>query len=644
MKRKKKTGKRVLTILFTVIMAGVLLAGVPTEMSQVQAETTVVDSGICGENVYYTLDSDGTLTIYGTGEMADYDVDDEDDDCPFGGKEIKKVIIQEGVTTIGDYAFSSCFDYVDGAIEGTIESVTIADSVTSIGNWAFANCSGIASIVFPKNISSIGDGAFRNCTELKQITIPEGLISIGDETFMWCSNLENIELPDSLTSIGEGAFYDCTNLQNIKLPNNDTKIGDYAFFGCERLTRIEIPDNLNSIEGAVIFGNCYSLQEFVVAETHEKYSTYDGVLYNKDKTSLLCCPHAKQNVEILNGVTRIGDNAFYLCMNLTSINLPDSLTVIGSMAFAECWSLESLDIPENVTYIGTAAFGNCCGLTSINLNCKVTSIELQTFFGCESLTSIELPDTVTSIAELAIDCENLQSIKIPASVTSIDDDALGYGTPKTCKILCYKDSAAEAFAKKMGYAYKLLEPDSAGQGNNTDNNTQQPNNDKQDSQQTDGTDNETTNTEPQLPGVGTQKTISTGTYKVTTSSAKGKEVSFMKPASSKKTSLTIPATVKIDGYTYKVTEIAPKAFKNNKKLKSVTFGKNVKKIGKEAFSGCKNLNKITIKSTVLKSVGKNAIKGIDSKATIKVPKKQLAKYKKLFKSKTGFKKSMKVKK
>ena len=149
--------------------------------------------------------------------------------------------------------------------------------------------------------------------------------------------------------------------------------------------------------------------------------------------------------------------------------------------------------------------------------------------------------------------------------------------------------------------------------------------------------------EPQLPGVGIQKTISTGKYKITVSSANCKEVTLLKLTNSKKKSFTIPATVKIDGYSYNVTEIAPKAFKNNSKLKSVTIGKNVKKIGKEAFSGCKNLKKITIKSTVLKSVGKNAIKGIYGKATIKVPKKQLAKYKKLFKSKTGFKKSMKVK-
>ena len=147
-----------------------------------------------------------------------------------------------------------------------------------------------------------------------------------------------------------------------------------------------------------------------------------------------------------------------------------------------------------------------------------------------------------------------------------------------------------------------------------------------------------------LPIIGQQVILSCGEFKITQSSIDSKEVTFVKLKNSKKTSVSIPAMITINGYTYKVTEIASKAFKNNKKLKSVTIGKNVTKIGKEVFSGCKKLKKITIKSAVLKSVGKNAIKNIDKKATIKVPKKQLSKYKKLFKSKTGFKKTMKIKK
>ena len=144
--------------------------------------------------------------------------------------------------------------------------------------------------------------------------------------------------------------------------------------------------------------------------------------------------------------------------------------------------------------------------------------------------------------------------------------------------------------------------------------------------------------------VGTKVTLSSGKYEVTKSDNTGKEVTFIAPKSNKKNTVTIPATVTINGDTYKVTAISNKAFKGNKKLKSVTIGKNVTKIGKEVFSNCKNLKKITIKSTVLKSIGKNALKGINKKAVIKVPSKLYTKYKKLFKSMTGYKKTMVIKK
>lgn len=146
------------------------------------------------------------------------------------------------------------------------------------------------------------------------------------------------------------------------------------------------------------------------------------------------------------------------------------------------------------------------------------------------------------------------------------------------------------------------------------------------------------------PNVGEKVTLSSGQFKVTVSDANKKEVTFLKPQNSKKTTVSIPSTITIDGCVYEVTSVADKAFKNNKKLKSITIGINVTKIGKEAFQDCKNLKKITINSTKLKSVGKNAIKNIYKKATIKVPKKQLKQYKKLFKSATGYKKTMKIQK
>ncbi len=145
-------------------------------------------------------------------------------------------------------------------------------------------------------------------------------------------------------------------------------------------------------------------------------------------------------------------------------------------------------------------------------------------------------------------------------------------------------------------------------------------------------------------GVGDYVQVGVNQYKVTVASASSKTLAYVKTKNKNKTSVTIPATVKIDGNIYKVTEIAANAFENNKKLKTVIVGKNVKRIGKQAFYNCVKLKKITIKSTVLKSIGKNSIKNIYKKAVIKVPKKQLRKYKKLFRSKTGYKTSMTIRK
>jgi len=150
--------------------------------------------------------------------------------------------------------------------------------------------------------------------------------------------------------------------------------------------------------------------------------------------------------------------------------------------------------------------------------------------------------------------------------------------------------------------------------------------------------------EENFPDVGTKITLSTGTYQVTKASNTLREVTFVKPKNKKKTTISIPSTVTIDAYAYKVTAIANKACKDNKKLKSVKIGRNVKKIGKEAFLNCKRLRRIAVKSTVLKSIGKNSIKGIYKKAIITVPKERYSTYKKLLTSKTGYKKTMKIKK
>ena len=344
------------------------------------SDPEIVAQGYCGdrhnvESVSWVLDSNGLLTISGTGRMSD-------NTAPWlpNRDAIKKVVIGEGVTSIGD----SVFFYLT-----SLTSITIPDSVTSIGDSAFLYCSSLTSITIPDSVTSIGNHAFDGCSLLSAITIPDSVTSIGNDAFHDCDSLTSITIPNSVTSIGDDAFAGCSLLSSITIPNSVTSIGDEAFAGCSLLSSITIPDGVTSI-GNSAFLNCTSLT----------------------------------SITIPNSVTSIGNSAFYNCTSLTTITIPNSVTSIGDGAFEGCSLLSAITIPDSVTSIGNDAFGDCTSLTSITIPNSITSIGNYAFYGCTSLTSITIPDSVTSIGDNAFrDCTSLISITIPDSVTSIGDEA-----------------------------------------------------------------------------------------------------------------------------------------------------------------------------------------------------------------------------
>ena len=238
------------------------------------------------DNLTWKLDADGTLTISGTGAMKDYDYNNNPSPANQKKGSVKKVVIEDGVTSIGKDAFKNC---------SNLKSITILDSVTSIGDFAFSDCSSLTSITIPDSVTSIGDFAFSGCSSLTSITIldsvtsitiPDSVTSIGDFAFSGCSSLTSITIPDSVTSIGESAFSYCRSLTSITIPDRVTSIGNLAFYDCSGLTSITIP----------------------------------------------------------NGVTSIGESAFSYCRSLTSITIPDSVTSIGSSAFNGCSSLQTISL------------------------------------------------------------------------------------------------------------------------------------------------------------------------------------------------------------------------------------------------------------------------------------------------------------
>ena len=202
-----------------------------------------------------------------------------------------------------------------------------------------------------------------------------------------------------------------------------TSIGGRAFDGCSALTSINIPSSVTSI-GPSPFSGCSSLTAFTVDANNPNYCADGCMLFNKEKTTLICASGSQKTYNIPSSVTSIGWYAFSDCRSLTSINIPSSVTSIGEYAFHGCSSLPSINIPYSVTSIGGKAFASCSSLTSINIPSSMTSIGWSTFEGCSSLTSINIPSSVTSIDLQAFwGCSSLTSINIPSSVTSIGERA-----------------------------------------------------------------------------------------------------------------------------------------------------------------------------------------------------------------------------
>ena len=408
--------KRIFSFVLAVLMIASLLPATALAAN-------IVDSGTCGaegngSNLTWTLDSKGVLTISGRGGMRDYG----SSDAPWYGSRsrVKSAVIADGVTSIGSDAFQGCT---------SLTSVTIPDSVTSIGKGAFSYCKSLTSVTIPDSVTSIDYSAFFGCSSLTSVTIPDGVTSIGEQAFSCCTSLTSVTIPNGVTSIGENAFNGCTSLTSVTLPNSVTSIGKSAFSGCTSLTSVTLPNSVTSI-GDGAFASCTSLTGIWVTEGNSHYSSdASGVLFSKDKTTLVQCPGAfSGSYAIPDSVTSIGEYAFAGCASLTSVTIPNSVTSIGQHAFASCTHLTSVTIPDSVTSIGEYAFFYCESLTSVTIPDGVTSIGWSAFFNCKSLTSVTIPDSVTSIGWFAFeDCTSLTDVYYAGSEAQWKAIQISYG-------------------------------------------------------------------------------------------------------------------------------------------------------------------------------------------------------------------------
>ena len=243
---------------------------------------------------------------------------------------IKRAVIADTFTNIGNYAFYGC----------NLTSVTIPNSVISIGNSAFQNCSDLQSIIIPNSVTSIGGCAFQACSSLTSVDIPNSITSIGTAAFYNCRGLTSVVISDSVTSIGINAFYGCTSLTSVTIPNSVTSIGNSAFGSCISLSSVTIGNSVTTIDDSAFFG-CSALISITVDLNNTVYDSRNNcnaIIETSTNKLIKGC----NNTIIPNSVTSIDDNAFSYCSGLTSVIIPDSVETISDSAFWRCTSLTSI--------------------------------------------------------------------------------------------------------------------------------------------------------------------------------------------------------------------------------------------------------------------------------------------------------------
>ena len=626
-------------------------------------------SGFCGPDLRWHLTDNGVLTISGKGKMYDYSFDNE---APWGRFDTNRIIIGDGITTIGGRAFANCI---------CLTSVTIPNSVTEIGGSAFFSCSSLTSVTIPNSVTTIGEDAFKYC-RLTSVTIPNSVTTIGEDAFSNCSELTSVTIPNSVTTIGKYAFSNCSSLTSVTIPNSVTEIGGGAFYNCSALTSVTIPNSVTTIGGSA-FKGCSSLT----------------------------------SVTIPNSVTTIGEDAFRKCSSLNSVTIPNSVTTIGEDAFIgiakiiwltntppagyrdvggrihyvannlytglfnkkvypylssifevngvkyvpispserTCDALDCIytgdpyevKINKKVNYkgidmtvreinpytaygcanikkayidtngsIGDNAFSNCTNLVSVDIK-AANNIGNGAFSGCSSLKTLSLDNKIKSLGQSAFaGCSNLKQFVIPDSVTILNDDLLSACfSLKSIRIhKNIQEIDDEAFYGCTNLSTLIIE----------DRNT---------------TLKLVSFSSRLFADCKLDSVYIGGEIVYNTSSDYGYSP-FYRNTSLRTVKISDVKNTIYDNEFYgctnlqnvsigdNVRSIGKWAFSACSGLKNFTFGRGLRVIGQEAFSGCINITKITSEADAIPTCGINALDDINKRnCKLFVPKASIDAYK-----------------
>ena len=430
----------------------------------IMAKAAEIAEGTCGSELTWKL-SGGVLTISGTGNMTNWT---SYSSAPWDSykESITSVMIDSGVTSVGNYAFYNC---------SALETVSLPEGLTSIGSNTFRGCSNLATVKLPESLQTIGSYAFRDCTSLGEVRIPAAVTSVSSsEPFEGCTSLTKVtfgsgmtkvpgnicremkalttvayEDAGSITDIGSYAFYNCTALKTAPIPETVTNVENYAFYNCSALEMVSLPEGLTSI-GSNTFRGCSNLATVKLPESLQTIGSYAF----RDCTSL-------DEVRIPSGVTSVSGSApFDGCTSLTKVTFgkgitkvpgnicremkaltmveyeeADEITSIGSYAFYNCSALTKVTIPDTVTTVESYAFNKCSALETVSLPEGLTSIGNYAFRDCSSLATVTLPESLQTIGSYAFrDCTSLGEVRIPSGVTSVSSSAPFTGCTALTKV------------------------------------------------------------------------------------------------------------------------------------------------------------------------------------------------------------------
>jgi len=431
------------------------------------AAGTPVASGTHGTNLSWTLDRNGCLTITGSGDFADSTQGGTPWNAYAG--QITSVVVGDGITGVGNYAFYKCENLKQVTLGDTVrsvgsyafygcvrlETVNAASALSSVydygfygcekltgipgvtfswvGKWSFARCTALESIDLAPSMTNnaFGTGAFYLCSSLTEVTVPASVNAVPSSVFAGCTSLSKVTMDYKVISIGDSAFEDCISLTAVEIPGWTTTIYGSAFRNTG-LTTVNIPGNVTTIAGGA-FASCKDLMSITVDRYNSKFTSINGVLYADSGTTLHTYPAGLGGaVSYHYKVTKIGSYAFSGCTKVTGITFGTSTTSLGGSVFENCTGLTQMKLPDRIVKLGTFVFSGCSNLKTVEIGSGVKTLTNSLFRGCTSLEEFLVPKTVETMEGCVFSgCTNLKHISFKDYLPEMDDSAF-YGVTANC--------------------------------------------------------------------------------------------------------------------------------------------------------------------------------------------------------------------